>query len=154
MRSVRLEVPFATLFADRLTAQKVEDPATVLLAWQIRLLSDAYETAARTPPDTSGRNVFLAAVAQGNPNRAPAPDAMTQAISDGFANDTNPPANLQRLLDADQLGEVILRAMVLMDSGLRGNPAELAGALATFRAVGMEDTARRAALQLMLLGQG
>jgi len=154
MRSVRLEVPFASLFAERLAAQDLDDPAADMLAWQVRLLSDGYETAAQFPPDETARSAFLVALAQGAPGRIPASDATMQAISDGFSNDTHLPDDLQRLLDAGQLGEVILRAMVLMDSGMRGNPVELAAALATLRSVGMEDTARRAALQLLLLGQG
>jgi hypothetical protein len=154
MRSVRLEVPFATLFADRLAAQVLEQPTAQLLAWRIRLLSDDYELAAATPVDDTAHSAFLAALALGAPGRESAPDATKQAIIDGFAPETPLPADLQNLLDAGQLGETILRAMVLMDSGTRGNPADLAAALAAFRAIGMEDTARRAALQLLLLGHG
>jgi hypothetical protein len=39
----------------------------------------------------------------------------------------------------------------MFDRGARGNLDELTRALSTLRAVGLEDTARRAALQLMLL---
>jgi len=149
MRAVRLEVPFAGLFGERLSTVKSDDPGTRSLIWHIALLGLDYEAPARTPPDDSARTRYLAALAQGAPGREPAPDASAEAISEGFA--ATPPPNLQRLLDAGQLGEAILRAMKLMDSGARGNPGDLADALATLRAVGMEDTARRAGLQLMLL---
>jgi len=151
MRSARLEVPFATLFAGRLATQMPDDPQSRDLIWKIGLLSQDYETPALSPPDQTLRNAFLAALAQGEPGRVVAPDAMARAIRDGFAETAQPPAQLQRLLRSGQLGEAILRAMVLMDNGARGNPSDLAGAIATFRAVGMEDTARRAGLQLMLL---
>ncbi len=151
MRQARLEVPFASLFGERLATQPLRDSAAKSLVWKIRLLSDDYEAAALTPPDDTRRSTFLAALAQGEPGRAPAPDATARAITDGFARDGQVPDNLQQLLDAGQLGEVILRAMVLMDRGARGNPGDLAAALTTLRAIGMEDTARRAALQLMLL---
>lgn len=151
MRAVNLEVPFATLFADRLGAQPLQDPAAIILVWQIGLLSQNYETAARRLPDNTALSRYLAALAQGEPGRVPPPDATARAIGDGFDPTARPPADLQRLLDSGQLGEAILRAMMLLNSGAQGNPSDLAGALATFRAVGMEDTARRAALQLMLL---
>jgi len=151
MRAARLEVPFATLFAERLAAQPLENAATKDLAWRIGLLSQDYETPAQSPPDAGKRSAFLAAVALGEPGRVAPPDAMARAISDGFADSARPPATIQRLLRSGQLGEAILRAMILMDSGASGNPADLTAALATFRAIGMEDIARRAGLQLMLL---
>lgn len=154
MQDVRLEVPFASLFADRLAAQDIDDTETTELAYRIRLLSANYELAAQTPPPGGKNSAYLAALAQGEPGRIPAPDPVAQAINDGFIANAPPPAALQRALKDGQLGQVILRAIALFDYGARGNLADLTDALATFRAVGLEDTARRAALQLMLLGHG
>lgn len=151
MRAARLEVPFAELFGQRLAAQPLHDEAAAALSWQLRLLSSDYESASRSPPENSTVNTYLAALAQGDPNRAMAPDDLARAIADGFAAGARPPAVLQPAIDAGRLGEVILRAIALFDSGARGNPADLTGALATLRAIGLEDTARRASLQLMLL---
>ncbi|MFV0515568.1 MAG: hypothetical protein ACK5MY_18295 [Jhaorihella sp.] len=150
MQSVGLEVAFAELFADRLAAQDLDGSAAGL-AWRVRLLSPAYEDAARSPPDDRADSAFLAALAQGDPGRVRAPDDRARAIAAGFAPDAEPPAELRDAIAGGALGAAILRAMNLFDSGARGNPADLSGALATFRAVGLEDTARRAALQLMLL---
>ena len=50
-----------------------------------------------------------------------------------------------------ELGEALLRAMLLFSHGSRGNYQGLSNALAVLRDVGLEDTARRAALQLLLL---
>ncbi|MCF6231739.1 MAG: hypothetical protein L3J36_01365 [Rhodobacteraceae bacterium] len=149
MRDVRLEVPFASLFAERLADLSPDDQSTKSLIWQISLLGPDYETPAQTPPDDTKRSQYLGALALGQPGLTKAPDATAQAISEGFA--ANPPLSQQRLLDAGQLGEALLRAIILMDSGARGNPGDLTSAMATLRAVGMEDTARRAGLQLMLL---
>lgn len=41
--------------------------------------------------------------------------------------------------------------MQLFAHGARGNLVDLTAAIAAFRKVGLEDTARRAALQLMIL---
>ena len=50
-----------------------------------------------------------------------------------------------------RLGEVILRAMVLFSSGADGNGQDLTDAIASFRSLGLEDLARRSALELMIL---
>jgi hypothetical protein len=44
--------------------------------------------------------------------------------------------------------------MTLFSRGAEGNLGDLSAALALFRTVGLEDTARRAALQLMILERG
>lgn len=152
MRAAGLEVPFAHLFADQLAALPLRDGAAAL-GWEIQLLSPDYESASHHPPDNSREHTFLAALAQGEPGRALPPDDQAQAIADGFSTATQPPQELRDALDNGRLGEAILRAIDLFDRGARGNPAALASALATLRAVGLEDTARRAALQLMLIGR-
>jgi hypothetical protein len=51
----------------------------------------------------------------------------------------------------NRMGEAILRVLVLLDDGAAGDPVALTQALATLQAFGLEDTARRAALQIVLL---
>lgn len=154
MQDRGLEVPFAELFADRLKALSLTDPAMADLAWRIRLLAPDYETAARTPPNNSETNTFLAALAQGDPGRARPSDDRARAIAEGFATPPRLPTEIQDAIDGGALGEAILLSMDLFESGAQGNPTDLSAALAGFRAVGLEDTARRAALQLMLLDRG
>ncbi len=151
MQEVGLEVPFATLFGQQLRAQAATDPAAKSLIWEIVLLSDEYQIAALSAPGSDARSGFLAALALGKPSDVSAPNATAQAIADGFSETASLPTEVERLLQSGQLGEAVLRAMALLDSGAQGNPSDLAGALATFRRVGMDDIARRAALQLMLL---
>ena len=50
-----------------------------------------------------------------------------------------------------QLGEALLRGISLFNQGLGGDLGALTDALALLRAVGMEDVARRTALQYLLL---
>lgn len=151
MRDIQLEVPFATLFAERLAGQKLTDPNAQMLAWRIRLLGAGYEEASHKPPKQTPETAFLAALAQGKAGGTAAPSGSAQAIADGFALGEASPDDLQRALDRGHLGEVILRTIALFNTGAHGNPDAIAGALATLRTVGLEDTARRAALQLMLL---
>lgn len=146
----RIEVAFADLFAENLARISLTGDMADL-AWRIRLLSPSYETTSNSLPQDSRKNRFLATLAQGKPNRVAATTELEQAIGDGFATEAKPPEDMQRLLDNGQLGEAILRSMILFEQGAAGNLSDLSAALTTFRAVGLEDTARRAALQLMLL---
>lgn len=153
MESARLEVPFADLFATSLAWFEPDDPAVSDLVFRVRLLSENYEEAARDLPKGSGHYRFLAALARGEPGDAPAHGPRAQAIADGFADDAVIPPAMSELLRGGRLGEAILQAIALFDSGTSGNLADLTGAIATFRHLGLEDTARRAALQQMLLAR-
>lgn len=148
MQAAGLETSFAAIFAARLAAQPVTDPATAALVFRIRLLSADYEAAAANAPQTP-EDQYLAALARGRPPESP--DALRRAIADGFADPLMPPDSLKGDLQAGRLGEAILRAIAMFDSGRKGNLADLTDALRLLRAVGLEDTARRAALQRLLL---
>lgn len=148
MRDADLAVPFARLFGARLAALSL-DGAAGRIAFSAGLLSPDYEAVARgRVPDTDEAR-FLAALAEGRPARVAAPSSRAQAVTRGF--DRAPPDALARQLSEGRLGEAILRAMALYSAGIAGDLPDLADALATLRAVGLEDTARQAALQAMLL---
>ncbi|WP_127112251.1 hypothetical protein [Shimia sediminis] len=143
MQSVHLEVPFARLYGSRLLALPLKGvPAR--LARDIALLSPSYERAA-----LAGPRDFLSGLAQGNPPRTPT-TPQHRAIADGF-HEARVPQDISAMLARGQLGEVILNAMSLMADGAYGDLAALTDAIAIFRAVGLEDTARRAALQAALI---
>ena len=150
MQQAGTETVFADLFSEPLARSGLSGSAADL-AWRIRLLSPSYELAAHDAQPAGAENRFLAALAQGRPGDEPAPSQTASAIAMGFAPDTAAPVAIRRLLDNGQLGEAILRSMVLFARGADGNLGDLTAALAAFRAVGLESTARRASLQLMLL---
>ncbi|SMP23693.1 hypothetical protein [Shimia sagamensis] len=143
MQQVHLEVPFARLYGPDLLQLPLQG-VTARLARDIALLSSDYERAAR-----SGPRDFLAGLALGTPPRKPT-DPVHRAIADAF-HDAGVPQEISSMLARGQLGESLLTAMELMNDGAAGNLGALTEALATFRAVGLEDTARRAALQVALL---
>lgn len=146
MKEARLEVAFANFYGEAL---KDLPPRSVAgtLAREIRLLSPAYEAAARQGPQD-----FLAGVAEGQPPRK-SPDPIRQAIADAYHGAGVPQVWSNRLARG-QLGEVILLSMKSFQQGAAGDLPALTNALATFRAVGLEDTARQAALQVLLLERG
>ncbi|MCF6431270.1 hypothetical protein [Leisingera sp. MMG026] len=150
MQQAGTETVFADLFGEPLARASLSG-RTAALAWRIRLLSPSYELAAHDAQAAGANDPFLAALAQGRPGDAAAPSPMAKAIALGFDTTGPVPPAIRQMLNNGQLGEAILRSMVLFAQGADGNLGDLTAALAAFRAVGLEDTARRAALQLMLL---
>lgn len=149
MRNAGLGVTFADVFAPDLERMTVPEPVAET-ALRFLLLSDRYEIAAiqaKDQPLTPG-TAYLVALAQGDPGRVPFSDPLHSAITDGLASMPTLPDRL----NADSLGETILLALNHLDSGARGNLGDLTDALLGLRALGLEDVARRAALQLLILG--
>lgn len=144
MQAARLEVAFAEQFGATLIGmplhQEVFDIARTLA-----LLSPDYRRAAQ-----SGARVdFARAVALGVPP-AQSSDPQERAIADAFG-DARPPLDLTVMLRQNRLGEALLHSIALFSRGANGDTVALTDALATFRKVGLEDVARRAALQVLLL---
>jgi hypothetical protein len=116
------------------------------------LLSDAYVEAARRLDGTGPDDALLRAVALGE-MPPEAPDAGAAAVLAGLNGAPVPPA-LAPLLREGRTGEAALRAVVAFGQGLDGDRDEVTGALATLMALGLEDVARRAALEYLMLGDG
>jgi hypothetical protein len=149
MVSAGLEVPFAELFAEKLTRLPLTDAAAAL-AFRISLLSTQYERVANTRTPTDTREAFLIAVARGNLQGVVPPDSLARTIAPAFVRPM-PPADLMALLDDNRLGEAILHAVDRIQRGLQGDLRGVTEGLALFRHVGLEDLARRTSLELMLL---
>lgn len=150
MASAGLLVPFSTLYAERLAAVDGLDPAAARLVARAALLSPSYEDLLPQLPDGGTEFAFLTAIARGEAPAAVADLPHAEPVAEAFGG-APMPAVLSQQLTQGRLGEVILRAMALFASGAAGNGGDLVDAIATLRGVGLEDTARRAALELMLL---
>lgn len=147
-----LEVPFADLFARPLMATGLTGAAGELAA-TVGLLSADYELAALGLEGTAAppRLRRLAAVARGLPpdaGRATGGDAEA-AVLGVFAEAAPLPETVAARLAEGRVGEELLRALVRM--GASGDPRMLAEGLALLRHLGLEDIARRTALQALLL---
>jgi len=148
MQDQGLAVVFAEIFGEALAETQLAGAAQTL-ALRVALLSPAYEAAAQRIGADSPL-AFHAGLAQGAPEADLARSPDQKAIVQAFAA-TGPAQRDRALLDANKLGEAILAAATRFD---RAGPAasdNLTAALSTLRAVGLEDTARRAALQRLLL---
>lgn len=153
MREQRLSVSFAELYGKDLTSlDGLPGPARAL-ALRISLLSPEYETAAQGANPDDPAEAFLAGLARGAPPEYLADTPLKQAVARAFAA-TGPARTHAGMLEGDKLGQAILTAALQLDqAGPRGFD-DISNSLATLRAVGLEDTARRAALQLLILERG
>ena len=158
MASAGLLVPFATLFAEPLSQASGLEGRAARMARRAVFLAPGYEDLARNLPDQETPEArFLSAIARGDAPQAALPDPealpdLPHARAVAAAFDGAPvPDVLQQQLAQGRLGETMLRALAMTASGAEGNAADLTDGLATLRALGLEDSARRAALQLMIL---
>ncbi len=116
-------------------------------AFHLMMLSLDYETIARDHPQTTAFEAGLAAIAQGNVPTEIADDDASRTVATAFGStDLGPFAPL---IDDGRLGEAILTAMAALRP--EGDMTDAGAALSFFRGIGLEEFARRAALQLMIL---
>lgn len=152
MQEAGLAVAFSTVFAERLRRVPLTGEAG-MLSRQIGLLSPDYEEIARGTVPQTDAEAFAFAIAKGEPTEAPVTDdAVAAALAAAFGAPGGAGDHRYRwFLDNDRMGEAFLRAMLVLGNR-EADPADLTDALRLLRGVGLEDVARRAALQLMLDG--
>ncbi len=148
MRDAGLHHVFAAQYGKELAALPLSGPAATL-ALRIGLRSPAYEEVALAARAEDVQLRFLLALARGVPETAVAPGTMSLSVRQGFAADAPPPA-LQRYVASGRVGEAILKALTLFNEGAAGDPDGISDAIALLRSLGLESTARRAALELLL----
>lgn len=144
--------PLARLYGPSLAALDLAGPARDL-AVRAGLLSAAYADAARDLDPSDPRQALWRAVALGEPMPAEGADARAAAVLAGLS-DAPVPEAVAPLLDEGRIGEAALRAVAAFAQGLDGDRGAVTDALATLRALGLDDTARRAALEYLILGEG
>ena len=150
---------FAFEYADSL-AHYPAGPETALIAPRIRrllLLADRplaqWATLGRADPPNVQFAIRLASreVISGV---SPYSDPLPEAIHLAFANLTPPNQEIAHLLgkiDSGNFAEVLLRALVLLANGPETDPQAIHEGLYLLRKLGLEDSARRVAIQLLLI---
>ena len=149
MQEAELEVPFATLFGKALQDIPLEgEPAAI--AFRVGLLSPYAEMVAKRHKPAAPEDVFLAALAVGDAKGVLPPDSLGRAISTAFVAPA-PSAEAQALLDGKRKGEAIIVAIDNIGRGVQGDLRGVTEGLSLLRLVGLENVARRTALELMIL---
>lgn len=150
MKDVELEVPFAALFAKALSKFDLTGDAA-RISYELGLLSPDYERLAKGDgARLDARSLFLAGLAAGSVKDLVAPDSMSRAIAPAFVA-PQLPANLVPMVQEGRTGEAILAAMGLIEQGLGGELVKVTDGLSVLRKLGLEDVARRTAIELILL---
>jgi len=149
MSDAELEVAFAELFGEALAKLPLVGESAAL-AFRIGLLSPGYEAVAALHSSGTGEDAFLSGLARGDLAGITPKDQLGAAIRDGFVARDLPPA-IAAMVAEKRLGEAILLASLLISDGAIGDPGDISDGLAVLRAVGLEDVARRTALELILL---
>ena len=149
MAAAELEVPFATLYADRLLALPLTGE-TAALAFRIELLSPSYAAAAAARQPQDATEAFLIGLAQGQLGGLVPPDSLARAIQPAYLSPQVEPDFAARLAEG-RLGEALLLAIDRINAGLQGAPGGVTAGLSLLNHVGMDDALRRTSLELMLL---
>jgi hypothetical protein len=149
MTNAELEVPLAVLYADKLARMDLQGEAAEIV-FHISLLSSDYESLSAARAATSPTDMFLAALAKGSLAAVTPTDPMSTAIRTAF---TLPQIadDFAVMLDQGRIGEVILLALSRIEHGTTGDLRGVTEGLSVLRHIGLEDAARRTALELMLL---
>jgi hypothetical protein len=150
MSAAELEVPFATIFGERVAGYRLPGEAG-RIAFRVGLLSEGYEEVAKARVPEGEDESYLIGLATGRTDGLRPPDQMGAAIAMAFRGDAPVPENFKRLLDENRAGEALLMAIDNITDGARGDLRDVSDGLAVLRAMGLESTARKAALELVLL---
>lgn len=148
--AVELDVAFAQMFAERLGTHQPQAPLREIV-WTILMLGQEHlDRAATFAPDTeTGRLVM--ALASNAALTDPAQDGMAQAIVSAFGDQTDLSEALGQMLAEGHDGLALLDALPLLALGAKGDPHSARQGLEVLRAVGLEQTARQIAIELLLI---
>jgi hypothetical protein len=156
MAEIGLEANLGSMFGPALEKMPLSGDAASI-AFNLGMLSEDYETIARNHSSSSLREAFLMALARGDTAAVEAPDAVATAIKTAFDTPisvnsvTTAPEPYAAELEENRLGEALLMAIDDVAEGARGDTRRLAQGLQLLRHVGLESTARRAGLEVMVM---
>jgi hypothetical protein len=149
MQEMQLERPFAEAYARRINTGALP-PGMRGLAFRIGLLTSDFEAVAEEHPPATPEERFLSAIARGTPLSAASTAPLTLAVRDGLQR-TTLPDRYRRFVEEDRRGEGLLLAVNDFSDGAFGDYVKVTEALIYLRQLGLETTARRAALELLVL---
>lgn len=145
---VGLRFVLANLYGDRLSQETWKSPHIAALAHEVSMLSRTYQGVANSHWPTNHRQAFLDAIAIGSVASTTYEGVIPDAIRAGFSRP--PSLKYTNLLSRNADGEALLLAISSVSSGRDSFPSDISDSIAVFRVLGLSETARQFALQLML----
>lgn len=149
MAEAELEVVLANLMADRVSQMALTGEAAAI-SFRLDLLSSDFAALSQGHAPANARESFLSALAKGDLSGTVPPDSLGRAIAPAFGSPTLSLDTLS-LVAEGRTGELILLAIDRVTTGVESDPSGVTEGLAILRRLGLSDTARRTALQLMIL---
>ncbi|WP_380052127.1 hypothetical protein ACFE33_08145 [Falsihalocynthiibacter sp. SS001] len=151
LQSVDLEPFLAHHYAEEIAQYPLTGEAKDI-ALKLAFLSEDYELAAQSAEDkfTTNEAAFLTSLAKGQPELNGWNDERAIAVHDGFSRTEPDPLDANDIENGNY-GAAILKAITLFAEGSTGDLHDVTRAIAILRSAGLEDVARRASLELMLL---
>jgi hypothetical protein len=152
MQAARTEVVFARLYAEALSTLPLSTDAGNLSV-HIGLLAPDYEAVAQRWTPETPRDKLLKAIAMGRINGVPVPAEADEAAVHAAFNGAEVPELMAEHVADGRLGEALLRTLGAFAQAASGDTRAMTDGLATLRSVSMEDTARRIAIQYLILNR-
>lgn len=149
MADAELEVVLADLMADRVSQIALAGDAAAI-SLRLDLLSSDFATLGQRHTPADARESFLLGLAKGDLTGTTPPDSLARAIAPAFGSPTLSLDTLS-LVAEGRTGELILLAIDRITTGVESDPSGVTEGLAILQRLGLSDTARRTALQLMIL---
>lgn len=150
LHEVGLESALTAHYADRLLRLNVP-VSHQPFAMRMLLLSPAYESVPRMFEPATPKDRFHLLIAAGLPGD-PGPDAtpVESAVSAAFAAPLGE-GPLRDMVEEGRLGEAVLTVIGALREGGLSDPGDIESGLKLLRRLGLEDEARRTALEILLL---
>lgn len=143
---------FDTDFAEWITPQlgdyELTGPARHL-AFEMALRAGRVDRAEVLASDAADDR-FLLALATGSGSASPGTSLLNQSVLRGLVA-LSPGATFEALIEDDRKGEALFRALGHLKRGAAGNPRATQQSLALLRTLGLEELARRVAVELILM---
>ncbi len=152
MSAAGLQVTLARLYGKAVAGMKLGGNAAEI-AFRLALLAPDAATLAGNRVAANPTEAFLIGLARGQTTGLTPPDDMGSAIMAGFAPGARPSEDVQAMLDAHRTGEAILHAINRIADGAQGDLRGVTEGIATLHAAGLDEAARKIAIQLMLVAR-
>ena len=141
--------PVSRLFSKSLLSMELSQE-TIEKVERISFLSPDYRLIALRSSPSTQQEALLKATALNDFSQFIPKTLLGAALLEAFTT-SRVPYSVTALMEQHKLGETILTAIIQFEKGSAGDMQDLIDSIATLRLVGLEETARRAALYLLII---
>jgi hypothetical protein len=120
-------------------------------ARRLALLSEDFAAVAAMMAPDNAHDALIKAVAMNDFSDIVPNTTIGSVVSEAFRSG-RVPFSVSNLIEQHKLGEAILTAIIQFEKGSRGDLQDLMDSLSTLRFLGLNETAQRATLHLLIVG--